>query len=254
MADTDLKENNQQENGKSTATLATSVYDRMRHDVLTGRLRPGEKLRTDHLRDHYQIGNSPIREALNRLSADGLVELADQRGFRVASVSRGDLFELVKTRWLLEEVAIRESITSGSTEWEEGLVLAFHRLSRFPRSATDGSYSTDPEWEKLHRAFHVALVSGCGSKRLIAYCEELFDKAERYRRLAVSSVPERNELEEHQAIMDAALNGNIKDVVKLLREHYGRTVEVILSSEINFLPDDNEAEMSKVSESSATNT
>lgn len=242
MAEAKTKDSDPQEKGKSSATLATSVYDRLRHDVLTGLLRPGEKLRTDFLRDRYQIGNSPVREALNRLSADGLVEREDQRGFRVASVSKDDLFELVKTRCWVEEVAIRESITNASTEWEEGLVIAFHRLSRFPRSSSDGSYSSDPEWEHLHRAFHVALISGCGSKRLVAFCEELFDKAERYRRLAASGVPERNERDEHQAIMDAALNGDTDEVAKLLREHYGRTVKVILASGIEFLASENDTE------------
>lgn len=235
MTETKTKDGDPPENGKSSATLATSVYDRLRHDVLTGLLRPGEKLRTDFLRDRYQIGNSPVREALNRLSADGLVEREDQRGFRVASVSKDDLFELVKTRCWMEEVAIRESISNANTEWEEGLVIAFHRLSRFPRSSNDGSYSSDPEWEHLHRAFHIALISGCRSQRLVTFCEELFDKAERYRRLAASGVPERNERDEHQAIMDAALNGDTDEVAKLLREHYGRTVQVILASGIEFL-------------------
>lgn len=238
-----MKDSDQQENGKSSATLATSVYDRLRDDVLTGQLRPGEKLRTDFLRDRYQIGNSPIREALNRLSADGLVEREDQRGFRVASVSKGDLFELVKTRCWLEEVAIRESIANGGTEWEEGLVIAYHRLSRFPRPSSDGSYSTDPKWEQLHRAFHVALISGCKSRRLIAICEELFDKAERYRRLAASGVPERNERDEHQSIMDAALNSDVIQVSQILREHYGRTVDVILSSKIEFESHKNDADV-----------
>ncbi len=242
MAETKLKDGGQQDNGKAGATLATSVYDRLRDDVLAGRLKPGEKLRTDFLRDRYQIGNSPIREALNRLSADGLVEREDQRGFRVASVSKGDLFELVKTRCWLEEVAIRESIADGGTQWEEGLVIAFHHLSRFPRPASDGSYSTDPDWEKLHRAFHVALISGCGSRRLVTICEELFDKAERYRRLAAYGVPERNERDEHQAIMDAALDGDTALVSQLLREHYGRTVDVILSSKIEFVSHENDAD------------
>ena len=78
MSEPNPKTGTAQRNGKASATLATSVYDRLRDDVLAGHLRPGEKLRTDLLRDRYQIGNSPIREALNRLSADGLVEREDQ--------------------------------------------------------------------------------------------------------------------------------------------------------------------------------
>ena len=83
-------------------TLASSVYDRLRGDILSGSLPPGEKLRTEALRARYEVGNSPIREALNRLSADGLVTREDQKGFRVAAASRADLEELVKTRCWLE--------------------------------------------------------------------------------------------------------------------------------------------------------
>lgn len=220
---------------KSSATLATSVYDRLRNDVLTGHLAPGVKLRTDFLRERYQTGNSPIREALSRLSSDGLVVREDQRGFRVASVSRDDLFELVKTRCWLEEVALRESIALRSTEWEEDLVLAYHRLSRFHRPATESGPEDTAKWEELHRAFHMALISGCASRWLVGFCEELFDKTERYRRLAAYGVPERNELDEHRGIMDASIDGNVAEVAKLLREHYGRTVEIILSSDADFL-------------------
>ena len=76
----------------------------------------------------------------------------------------------------------------------------------------------------------MALVGGCGSRWLAASCAELFDKTERYRRLAASGVPQRNELEEHRGILDASMAGNLAEVTKLLGEHYGRTVDVILSS------------------------
>ena len=215
---------------KPATTLATSVYDRLRADVLGGLLAPGEKLRSDFLRERYQTGVSPIREALSQLSSDGLVVREDQKGFRVAAVSRSDLLDLVKTRCWLEEVALRESIAHGGMEWEEGLVLAFHRLSRFPRPDRQAPPGDVAHCEDLHRAFHMALVGGCGSRWLAASCAELFDKTERYRRLAASGVPQRNELEEHRGILDASMAGNLAEVTKLLGEHYGRTVDVILSS------------------------
>lgn len=240
MSEPNSKIGTTQRNGKATATLATSVYDRLRDDVLAGRLKPGEKLRTDLLRTRYRIGNSPIREALNRLSADGLVERLDQRGFRVSSVSKNDLLELTKTRCLLEEVAVRESIAVGGIEWEEGLVLAFHRLSRFDRPGSDRSKAVDPQWQRLHRAFHIALLSGCGSSRLIGYCEELFDKFERYRRLAASDFCERDDLDEHRGLMDAAIDGDMTLFVRLLKDHHGRTADAVLSSGTEYLSREND--------------
>lgn len=212
-------------------TLASSVYDMMRQDILKGDLPPGEKLRVEYLRDRYGVGASPIREALNRLSVDGVVMRVDQKGFRVAEVSVIELDELIKTRCWLEETAIRESIAAGDDAWEEQLVLAFHRLSKTPRSADQVTYAINPDWEVLHRAFHLALIGACGSRWLISYCEQLNDLADRYRQLAVRvTYPRRNELDEHKAIMDAAVNRNADGAVEVLMDHYRRTADIIRDS------------------------
>ena len=215
----------------AAGTLASSVYDMMRQDILKGDLPPGEKLRVEYLRDRYGVGASPIREALNRLSVDGVVMRVDQKGFRVATVSVAELDELIKTRCWLEETAIRESIASGDDAWEERLVLAFHRLSKAPRSAEQITYAINPDWEVLHRAFHLALIAACGSRWLISYCEQLNDLADRYRQLAVRvTYPRRNELDEHKAIMDAAVNRDSDRAVEVLMDHYRRTAEIIRDS------------------------
>lgn len=212
-------------------TLASSVYDMMRQDILKGDLPPGEKLRVEYLRDRYGVGASPIREALNRLSVDGVVMRVDQKGFRVAEVSVVELDELIKTRCWLEETAIRESIAAGDDAWEEQLVLAFHRLSKTPRSADQVIYAVNPDWEVLHRAFHLALIGACGSRWLISYCEQLNDLADRYRQLAVRvTYPRRNELDEHKAIMDAAVNRKPDAAVEVLIDHYRRTADIIRDS------------------------
>ena len=212
-------------------TLASSVYDMMRQDILKGDLPPGEKLRVEYLRDRYGVGASPIREALNRLSVDGVVMRVDQKGFRVAEVSVAELDELIKTRCWLEETAIRESIAAGDDAWEERLVLAFHRLSKTPRSADQVTYAMNPDWEVLHRAFHLALIGACGSRWLISYCGQLNDLADRYRQLAVRvTYPRRNELDEHKAIMDAAVNRKPDDAVEVLMDHYRRTADIIRDS------------------------
>jgi GntR family transcriptional regulator, carbon starvation induced regulator len=74
-----------------------------------------------------------VREALNRLSSEGLVERKSQRGFFVTEISMTALEELVKTRIWLETLALRESIQNATEEWEEQLVLAYHRLARTNR-------------------------------------------------------------------------------------------------------------------------
>ena len=223
-----LPAENNRKTGGSGNTLATSVYDRMREDILTGKLPPGDKLRADFLRARYEVGTSPMREALNRLSADGLVVHEDQRGFRVAAVSTAELEELLKTRCWLEEIALRQSIANGDAAWEETIVLSFHRLSRQPRSASEDSYAFNPEWENLHHEFHRNLISACGSRWLIGYCDQLNDQTLRYRQIAANvDDPRRNEVEEHREIMEATVTRNAAAAVKLLIQHFEDTNELI---------------------------
>jgi DNA-binding GntR family transcriptional regulator len=215
--------------GDKSNSLTRSVYLQLRADLLSGVYRPNEKLRAEDLRKRFNIGSSPIREALNRLLAEGFVSLEEQKGFSVAPVSGEELQELVRARILIDGAAIRESIRTYDTGWEEGLVLALHRLTRVARRTADTA-ADDPEWERLHRAFHCALGAGCGSRQLSRVSEQLFDAAERYRLLAASELSPRNELEEHRAITQACLERRPDEAVRLLEEHYSHTCRSILSA------------------------
>jgi DNA-binding GntR family transcriptional regulator len=213
----------------AVGTAASALYDQMREDLLAGKLEPGRKLQIEFLAEQYRAGHTPLREALNRLTSDGLVERRENRGFVVAGISAQDLIEITKTRFWLEQIALRESIAARSVQWEEGLVLAYHRLSKTPRSMKQEHYESNPEWERLHRAFHRALISGCGSRWLILFCEQLADQLYRYRQLSVRrAFPKRQEIDEHKAILDAALNGDIDTVTAHIRDHYQKTADIIL--------------------------
>src|SRR5690554_5542948 len=82
----------------SPSTLTSRVYERLRDDIVLCRLAPGQKLGLDLLRERYQVGMTPLREALYRLSASNLVTLEDRKGFRVAPVSREHLSEVIELR------------------------------------------------------------------------------------------------------------------------------------------------------------
>ena len=211
-----------------TATRATSLYDQLRADLLGGQLEPGSKLAIEALAEHYATSATPLREALNRLVSDGLAERREQRGFVVASISADDLAEITKTRCWLEEIALRESITAHTTAWEEALVLAHHRLAKTPRSLSDKRFEDNPEWEPLHRAFHRALIAGCGSRWLLLFCDQLADQHHRYRRLsAPRAFHKRGVKSEHQQLMEATIEGRADDAVALLRQHFERTAKII---------------------------
>ena len=211
-------------------TRASTVYERLHDDIITGTLQPGAKLRVKELIEKYNTGNSPLREALNRLSANGMVRREENRGFRVPSASTEELMELTRTRCWVEEIALRESINNGGAEWEERIVLAYHWLSRAARNE-EGINSTSPDWEAHHREFHQALISACKSQLLMDFCSELSQRSFRYRNLVeVVEYRDRHELEEHNELQEAALSRNADRAVELLKKHYTVTSEILLAS------------------------
>mgnify|MGYP000116381063 CR=1 FL=1 len=216
---------------RSSKTLSGTVYESLRSDILSGQLEPDRKLGIEFLSKQYHTGHIPIREALNRLTSEGLVERREQRGFIVSSTSAEDLTELTRTRCWLEGTALSESIASHTQEWEEGVVLAYHRLSRLPRSMSRSIYRVNPEWEHLHRDFHRSLLAGCGSKWLLSFCLQLADHSYRYRQIAFKKAfPPRAEKDGHRAIMEAAISGDADKAVRLLQEHLQFTARTILES------------------------
>ncbi len=211
------------------STRTTDLYDKLREDLLSGRLKPGQKLQMRFLVDAYQAGQTPLREALNRLTAEGLVEAREQRGFRVAAVSQSELRELTMTRCWLEALALRKTMEAATPSWEEALVVTHHRLSRTPRSLNPDQFEDNPEWERLHRIFHRTLISECGSAPLIGFCEQLTDRLYRYRRLSIRrAFSTRKVADEHQAILTAVLDRDAELAVELLMRHYQQTADVIL--------------------------
>ena len=214
--------------GTTGATRASAVYEQIRADITHGVLEPGSKLRVSAIGERYAVGASPLREALSRLSAEGLVARTDQRGFSVATLSWAELPILTRNRVQLESIALSESIENRDVAWEDQLAVLVHRLSRTPRSLATDHYIPNPDWEALHRDFHRTLLMRCPSRWLKMFCDTLTDEAYRFRQLAAGKVfSSRNEHAEHLAIFDAAIHGRTEDAVRLLGEHYNRTTGVV---------------------------
>ncbi|MGE3148143.1 MAG: GntR family transcriptional regulator [Pseudorhodoplanes sp.] len=212
-------------------TLNARVFARIRADIVRCRLMPNERLRLETLRERYQAGASPIREALMRLEAEGLVQLEQNKGFRVSAVSRESLLDLMRTRIEIEATALRWSIEEGGVEWEADLLGAFHRLSRQRKIDPSQPDSISPAWSKAHRVFHAALLAACNSPTLLSIRNGLFDRSERYVALSiVSKATPRNDVAEHDQIMRAALERDVTRTLKLNRAHIERTTEKVAQS------------------------
>lgn len=206
----------------------SSIYDRLRDDIIHGQLAPGCKLKIDVLREQYGVGATPIREALSLLTADGLVERLEQRGFRVAEVNDSEFVELLATRCWLEERALRQSIRNGGKDWEEGIVVAHYRLSRTPRVPPDVSRAANAEYEQCHKNLHMSLVAACSSNTLLRLWNQLYNESNRYRYISRMSPYERpNVNEEHAQVVEAVLARDSDLAVRRIIAHYTRTGEFL---------------------------
>jgi GntR family transcriptional regulator, carbon starvation induced regulator len=210
-------------------TSATLVYRELKRDLLRGLHEPGSRLQVEATAQRYGVSTNPVREALNRLAAERLVDREDQRGFSVPALSLDHFRELVKTRCWLEGRALAESIAHRSEAWEDGVVLALHRLLRTP--FVDGARVDvavdNSAWESRHRQFHLALIANCGSHWLMRFCEEMMDQAERYRYISdIRSFPRRDAPGEHRLIAEAALAGDADLAVERLSAQYELTLSL----------------------------
>ena len=205
-----------------TRTLVESSYNRLRSDIIAGKLLPGAKLRIEELRGDYRIGASPLREALNRLAGEGFVTVEEQRGFKVAPISMDDLRDISRMRIMLECEALTESIRHGDDEWEANLVAAHHRLRK-----ADHYYGENlAEWEQRNEEFHDALVACCTSPWLLRLRHTLYEQHKRYRFISILAHEENRDVHgEHEEIMETTLARDVEAACKATEYHIHQTVE-----------------------------
>lgn len=208
---------------------ALAAYHRLRAEILSGPLQPGERLRAADLRDRYGLGLTPIREALTRLASEGLVEAEVHRGARVRQVTPGELTDLMRTRREIEALCLRAAIANGDADWEGEIIRALHLLTRAALPASPDDRATAEEWERRHRAFHHALVAASGSDWLMRFWHDLADHTERYRKLRLLNrqPPARDVDAEHRALADAALARDADMAVALMNVHISRTEDAV---------------------------
>lgn len=212
-------------------TLTTDLFEQLRADILFCRLDPGSRLRFKELRERYSSGLSPLREALMRLVAEGLVVLTDHKGFSVAPVSREEMVDIARTLFELESLAIRLAIEKGDDHWEANVVARFHELSKREGTILTADGSLDAEWEARNVAFHQSLYAACGSPSLIGFCRQLSERFSRYRRLwARGADRRRNVAKEHEDIMKAVIARDADRAIRLLNEHRETTIHDILAN------------------------
>lgn len=211
------------------ATLALSIAQRLREDVMAGRYLPGAKVRLEDIRQAFGVSWSPIREAVTRLVSEGLMVVDSQKGYRVAPATRAELEETIRLRVLLETQALRLAISLGGDAWEAQLLGAHHRLAKLESQRISGEETE--QWEAWHGAFHAALTQPCQSPILLQFCQHLNTIQDRYRRIFFSRHDvDRDVAQEHRLITAAALERDVDTACRLLSDHIERTGRNILAT------------------------
>jgi DNA-binding GntR family transcriptional regulator len=214
-------------NGKAI-TKTTETCEVLRTAILSGDLPPGSRLRTNVLTKQYSISLSSLREALTQLSAEGLTKTEAHRGYTVSPISIEDLTDLTRVRIGIETLCLSWAIELGNLEWESQILGASHRLANTARMVDRSSHS--PQWAEVHSAYHAALVSACGSPRLLQIRQQLYEQSERYRRFEITLPRNRDADDEHRRIADATIARDIPLATRLMREHINGTTDNIIKS------------------------
>lgn len=205
------------------ATLTSQLEDALRVDIIEGVLTPGQRLRAADLTARYGVSATPLREALQRLAAQNLVEIDPRLGATVAEISLTDLRDIYWLRELLEGMALQRSIERGDEAWVANVTAAWERFKTHAGKQRTGTASDALEWSEAHRAFHEALFAACDSEWLLRFVGILYDHSERYRMLSVRSQL-RNTLQEHEGIYRPAVERRPDEAIAWLRRHLANTV------------------------------
>ncbi|CUR58832.1 putative HTH-type transcription regulator, GntR-like [metagenome] len=189
---------------RSLVELATN---RLRAEILSGTLEPGERLVEEQLTQRFQISRPPLREAMRRLAEQGLVEHLPRRGVRVTTYSDRDFDELFAVRDALERFAVSLLRERRPEELDTAPLEA--ALADLGAAAQQGDQLAA---SNAHRAFHLTLVALAGSRQLLVAYEPIILKLQLYmaanlRREAEASSPSEG-VRRHQRLFDAVLSGD----------------------------------------------
>src|SRR5277367_994823 len=214
----------------TAASLTQRAYDLLREALLDCRFEPGEPLRIGELCKRLEASQGAVREALSRLTSEGLVEARPQRGFRVTPISAEDLRDLTAARIEIEELCLRHAIDAGDVGWEARLIAAFHQLSRTPPLESGPQRRFDRRFVALHHSFFDVLVSSCDSVWLGRVRQMLQIQELRYHGRSPPPAPgERDLVGELKEVMEASITRDSDRACQLLGRHMRRSAEVLIA-------------------------
>lgn len=200
-------------------TKTDFVYRTLQAEIMGGVLPPGQRLRLAEIAERYATSEMPVREALRRLQADGLVKFENHRGATVTSVSLSRVVEIIATRTFLEVLAISEATPFHTKE----TLQKARRINDELRKAKDPRRSSE-----LNRQFHVQLYQPCPNTFLKQEIDMLWDKVwSTQQRSVFERTPARvrGAVAEHGEILEALASGSVEMVRLAALRHRQQTID-----------------------------
>lgn len=214
----------------SGPSMTQLAYDRLRDEILTGALPADAKINIADTVARSGLNLGAVREALSRLTSEGLVTAETNKGFRVAPITLAEMEDLTRTRVMIECACLENAIRNGDLQWEGQVLSATHELLRTPMLTGDPA-KVNPGWTDAHARFHATLVAGCDSPWLLRIRGMLYVQAERYR---IATMPydraARNLDAEHRALADAAVARDAEKAAALMRDHLLKTRRILVDA------------------------
>ena len=194
---------------KSLLSSPDAIVDALRADILDGRLEPGVPLRQDEVARTFGVSHIPVREALRRLEAEGLVAIRPRRGAIVADLSASELEELNDMRVALESSALRLAIPN----------ITKTQLAKAAR-ILDRNDADQTKWGALNTEFHCILNEAANRPRMLATIRSLQRNVERYLHHEVDVLDNLAASQrEHRRLLKLIEQGKTDEACTLLTGH-----------------------------------
>lgn len=200
---------------RKNGDLNDTVYRRIKELILSGQLRPGNRLVHQDLADQLAVSRTPVRESLERLYQEGYAGRRLRRGYFVAEFNTTDARDLYETREALELFAFRKTCELGFSPDTIAALRALNEeyASMFPEAISRRRLQVD-------EAFHLTLASFCQNPFLCRALAGVFEKIGLKRRLdGHGLVVNEDPLKDHQALVAAIADHRLEDAETILRRH-----------------------------------
>jgi DNA-binding GntR family transcriptional regulator len=198
------------------------ILKHLRDAIISGQLDEGEPIRQDDVAKIFNVSKIPVREALKRLEAEGLVAFQRHKGAVVTSMSEPEIVEIFEVRALLEANAIRLSVPHMT---EATLARAQAYCDAFA-AETDAA-----RWSEINWQFHSCLYEDAKRPFLIGMIRGVNDRVERYLRIQLTlSQGKETADREHRQILDLCRRGDAEGAAALVQAHVMRACDSLLAN------------------------